>query len=68
MYKTDSFEMSVEIWYEEDMWNYSLIQGMSHVEENSQAELIAFGTTETAEDAAKCVADELKMYVAQVLL
>jgi hypothetical protein len=67
MLKTDAFELNVDIWFEDDEWNYSLIQAVVGIEEGD-TELLAYGVAESAQEAAECVADELTLYVKQVLL
>lgn len=68
MLKTENFELNVDIWYEDECWNYSLIQATVDLEEDAEAEVLAYGTADTAQEAAECVADELQLYVKQVLL
>ncbi len=68
MLKTEDFELCVDIWFEEEVWNYSLTQAFVDLESDGTAELLSFGTAETAAEAADCVADELKMFVKQSLL
>jgi hypothetical protein len=53
------YEFNVQIWNEDGQWHYSLVQEFRN-DNNDDVEPLAYGTCESLEDAAHCVATEIR--------
>jgi hypothetical protein len=59
MTEYNGYEFDVQVWSEDGVWNYSLIQSFRS-SNSDEVEVLAYGTADSQAEAVKCVADELR--------
>ncbi len=54
----ENYEFCVQIWFEEDVWNWSIVQEFESLDE---VEVLAYGTADTRQEARLAVSQELNL-------
>ncbi len=54
----DNYEFCVQVWFEEDVWNWSIVQEFRS-SNSDEVEVLAYGTADTRENATLDVGQEL---------
>jgi hypothetical protein len=55
----ENYEFCVQVWFEDDEWNWSIVQEFRSSNNDEDVEILAYGTAQTREAATHAVGVEL---------
>jgi hypothetical protein len=57
-----TYEFNVQVWFEDECWNYSVVQEFSTDENSRRVEPLSYGTTDEPEEAFALAAEAVREF------